>query len=57
MLYVSKSPRHCFSAINSDENALVSTVCCLLLSHFTGAEFTNKICPEWDSGHFISPMG
>ena len=33
---------HCFKAINSYENALVSTVCCLLLIHLTGAIFINR---------------
>ena len=47
-LKCSTSSIHCFNAINSDENALVSTFYCLLLNHFTGAELTNRMCPEWD---------
>ena len=32
-------------------------VCCLLLIHFTGAAFTNRITGMRPSSHFISPMG
>ena len=40
-LKCSISSIQCFIAINSEEKALNSTVCCLLLSHLTGAQFTN----------------
>ena len=37
---------HAFKVICSDENVLVSTVCCGLLYHNAGAQFTNIKCPE-----------
>ena len=47
-LRCSTSSMHCLSTMNSDKKALVSTVCCLLLSHFSGALFTNDMWSEWD---------
>ena len=38
----STSSIHCFKDINSNENALVSTVCCLLLIHLTGSLFLKR---------------
>ena len=33
---------HCFMAMNLEENVLVSTICCLLLIHLTGALLANN---------------
>ena len=42
------SSMQCFIAMNSEENALVSNVCCCLLIHLTVTLFTNKRWPEHD---------
>ena len=44
----SMASRHALSAINSAENVLVSTLCCLLLYHTTGARLRNTTYPECD---------
>ena len=42
-----------FRAMNSDPNALVSTVCCLLEYHIVGVQFMNIMKPEWDLRVFL----
>ena len=39
---------HVLSAMNSDEKVLALTVCCCLLYHNIGAQFTNMMYPICD---------
>ena len=47
-LRCSISSMHCFMAMNLDEKALVSTVCCCLLIHLTGSLLTSNMYPVCD---------